>query len=112
MPFTPFHLGPALCLGIPLRNYIHAPTFILVNAILDIEPLIVLLLGLHYPLHGYLHTFVAAIGVGLFFGLLLFFLKRPMCPLYRRLLLEPQASFRKIAVYSCWSFRRYASCPL
>jgi membrane-bound metal-dependent hydrolase YbcI (DUF457 family) len=42
MPFTPFHLGLALCLGVPLRNYFHAPTFFLANIILDIEPLIVL----------------------------------------------------------------------
>jgi hypothetical protein len=95
MPFTPFHFGPALCLGIPLRSYIHAPTFILANVILDIEPLLVLLLGLRYPLHGYLHTFVAAIGVGIIFGLGMFFLERPMQPLYRRLLFEPQARFKK-----------------
>ena len=95
MPFTPFHLGPALCLGIPMRKYIHAPTFILANVILDIEPLVVLFLGLHYPLHGYLHTFIAAIGVGAAFGLVMFLLERPMHPLYKRLLLEPQATLKK-----------------
>ena len=78
MPFTPFHLGPALCLGIPLQKFIHAPTFILANVILDIEPLIVMLLRLFYPLHSYLHTFIAAIGVGIIFGLLMFLLERPM----------------------------------
>lgn len=56
MPFTPFHLGPALCLGSPLREYIHAPTLILANVVLDIEPLIMLITGLSYPLYGYLHT--------------------------------------------------------
>ena len=95
MPFTPFHLGPALCLGIPLRKYIHAPTFILANVILDIEPLLVLLLGLRYPLHGYFHTFIAAIGVGIAFGLVMFLLERPMHPLYRKLLLEPEKTFKK-----------------
>ncbi len=95
MPFTPLHLGPALCLGIPLRRYIHAPTFILANVILDIEPLIVLLTGIPYPLHGYLHTFLAAIGVGLAFGFAMFFLERQMQPLYKKLLLEPKAPFKK-----------------
>jgi membrane-bound metal-dependent hydrolase YbcI (DUF457 family) len=95
MPFTPFHLGPALCLGIPLRKYIHAPTFILANVILDIEPLLVLLLGLRYPLHGYFHTFIAAIGIGIAFGLVMFLLERPMHPLYKRLLLETDAPFKK-----------------
>ena len=95
MPFTPFHLGPALSLGILLRKYIHAPTFILANVILDIEPLLVLLFGLRYPLHGYLHTFIAAIGVGIAFGLVMFLLERPMQQLCKRLLLEPQATFKK-----------------
>lgn len=95
MPFTLFHLGPALFLGIPLRKYIHAPTFILANVILDVEPLIVMLLRLHYPLHGYLHTFIAAIGVGITFGLVMFLLERPMHPLYKRLLLEPPAMLKK-----------------
>lgn len=95
MPFTPFHLGPALCLGIPLRKYIHAPTFILANVLLDIEPLLVLVTGLNYPLHGYLHTFVAAIGVGVAFGFVMFFLERTIHPLYKTLLLEPEAMFKK-----------------
>jgi hypothetical protein len=95
MPFTPFHLGPALCLGIPLRNYIHAPTFILANVILDIEPLLVLVMGLNYPLHGYFHTFIAAFGIGVAFGLVMFFLERTMPPVYRTVLLEPQTTFKK-----------------
>ena len=95
MPFTPFHLGPALCLGIPLRKYIHAPTFILANVILDTEPLLVLIMGINCPLHGYFHTFIAAIGVGIAFGLVMFLLERPMHPLYRKLLLEPEKTFQK-----------------
>lgn len=90
MPFTPYHLGPALFFAIPLRKYVHAPTFILANVLLDIEPLLVLVLGLNYPLHGYLHTFAAAVVVGVAFGLVMFFLERSMHPLYKTLLLEPE----------------------
>ena len=96
MPFTPFHFGPGLFLGIPLRKYIHAPTFILANVLLDIEPSIVLITGISYPLHGYLHTFAAAIGVGAFFGLGMFILERRMRPIYVRLLLEPDIRFSKL----------------
>lgn len=95
MPFTPFHLGPALFFAIPLRRYIHAPTFILANVLLDVEPLFVLVLGLNYPLHGYLHTFAAAVVVGVVFGFAMFFLERSMHPLYKTLLLEPDAVFNK-----------------
>jgi len=89
MPFTPFHLGPAFALGLPLRKYLHAPTFILANVILDVEPFLVLLLGLRYPLHGYFHTFLLALFVGLSLGYTMFLLERFLHKFYRGLLLEP-----------------------
>jgi len=95
MPFTPFHLGPALCLGIPLRKYIHVPTFILANVILDTEPMLTLFLGLHYPLHGYAHTLIAAIGAGVALGFAMFLLGRTLHPLFKTLLLEPETPFKK-----------------
>jgi hypothetical protein len=95
MPFTPFHLGPALCFGIPLRNYIHAPTFILANVVLDFEPLLVLVFGLNYPLHGYLHTFLAAIVIGFALGLAMFLLEGRMHPLYKTLQLEPETTLQR-----------------
>jgi hypothetical protein len=88
-------LGPALCVGLPLRKYVHAPTFILANIILDIEPLIVLLMGLNYPLHGYFHTFVAAIVVGTVLGFVMFLFERILYPLHRKLRLEQEATFKK-----------------
>jgi hypothetical protein len=77
-----------LVLGLPLRKYIHAPTFILANVLVDVEPFLVLLLGLNYPLHGYLHTFVLAFFLGIASGLAMFFLNRFLQPLHKLLLLE------------------------
>lgn len=88
MPFTPFHLGPALCLGLPLRKYMHTPTFILANVILDVEPFLVIILGLEYPLHGYFHTFLLAFFVGLALGYTMLLLEGYLYPLYKMLLLE------------------------
>ncbi|MEM3549919.1 MAG: hydrolase [Candidatus Bathyarchaeia archaeon] len=88
MPFTPFHLGPGLGFGLPMRKYLHAPTFILANVIVDVEPFLVLFFGLRYPLHGYLHTFLLAIPVGLVFGYIMFLLERFLHPLYKIFLLE------------------------
>jgi membrane-bound metal-dependent hydrolase YbcI (DUF457 family) len=95
LPFTPYHFGPALCLGIPLRKYIHLPTLILANVVLDIEPMLVLFFGLDYPLHGYLHTLVAALGVGIGLGFVMFLLEKPLNPVYTRLLLEPKVELNK-----------------
>lgn len=88
MPFTPFHFGPALGFGLPLRRYMHVPTFILANVIVDVEPFLVLILGLRYPLHGYLHTFLLASLLGLTLGYAMFCLKNIFHPLFKTLLLE------------------------
>jgi len=88
MPFTPFHLGPGLGLGLPLRKYLHAPTFLLASVIVDMEPFLVLFLGLTYPLHGYLHAFILAISVGLVLGYAMFLLEKFLQPLYKIFLLE------------------------
>ncbi len=88
MPFTLFHLGPASAVGLPLRKYLHAPTFIVGNLIVDVEGLLVIALGLNYPLHGYLHTLLAAAAVGLLLGFVMFKLETPMQPFYRKIQLE------------------------
>jgi hypothetical protein len=94
MPFTPFHLGPALAFGLPLRRYIHAPTFIVGNVILDVEGFLVLTLGLNYPLHGYLHTFLLAATVGLLLAFVMFKLEKPMQPLYRKIQFESNSPLK------------------
>ena len=97
MPFTPFHLGPALGFGLPLRRYIHLPTFIVANVIVDLEPFIVLVLGLRYPLHGYLHTYFSAILLGIVVGYIMFILERFFHPLYKALLLESDGNKNRIS---------------
>jgi len=92
LPFTPFHLGPALAIGLPIRKYIHAPTFIIANVIIDIEPLLVILLDLNYPLHGYLHTFIGAIIVGLSLGYIVYLLDAMFNNVWNKLLLTPGSS--------------------
>jgi hypothetical protein len=71
-----------------MREYFHAPTFLLASVIVDVEPLLVLFLGLSYPLHGYLHTFLLAIPVGLVLGYTMFLLEKFLQPLWKILLLE------------------------
>jgi len=87
-PFTPFHLGPALALGLPLRKSMHLPTFILANVVLDFEPLLVLVMGLGYPLHGHAHTFLAALLLGMALGYVMLNLDDVLYPLYGLLRLD------------------------
>ena len=60
MPFTPFHFGPALLLGMLLRPFIDLSAIFIASVILDLEPLVVLLFHLSLPLHGIFHTYLAA----------------------------------------------------
>jgi membrane-bound metal-dependent hydrolase YbcI (DUF457 family) len=61
------------------------PTFIVASVIVDVEPLLVLVLGLRYPLHGYLHTFLFASLTGLALGYVMFSLDGFLHPVYRAL---------------------------
>jgi membrane-bound metal-dependent hydrolase YbcI (DUF457 family) len=69
MPFTPFHFGPALFLGLLFFQLVDFPTLLIASVILDLEPFTVLLMGLDYPLHGFFHSFlggtIAAVVLGL-----------------------------------------------
>lgn len=68
MPFTPFHFGPHATAALPLNRYIDIPVFIAANIVIDIEPMLVMLLGLNYPLHGYCHTLFVGGLMGVVFG--------------------------------------------
>ena len=60
MPFTPYHLGPALLFGVLLFRWFDFPTFLAANVVVDIRAALVYLGYLDGTLHGPLHTF--AIG--------------------------------------------------
>jgi membrane-bound metal-dependent hydrolase YbcI (DUF457 family) len=58
MPLTPFHIGPALLIGLLLLKWLDLPTFLIANVIVDIEPVMVIAFGLKCPLHGFFHSFI------------------------------------------------------
>jgi membrane-bound metal-dependent hydrolase YbcI (DUF457 family) len=88
MPFTPLHLGPVFVFGLFLRRWLHLPTLIVASIAVDVEPLLVIVLKLDYPLHGYLHTFLFAIPYGIAVGYAMIYLEKPFNSLYKALLLE------------------------
>ena len=78
MPFTPFHFGPSALIALPLNRNIDLPAFILANVFVDLEPLVVMLNDLSYPLHGYAHTFLGATLAGVVCGIILNIFKKPL----------------------------------
>ena len=58
MPFTPFHFGPALLLGIALFRWLDFPTFLVANVIVDARATLIFFGYFDGQYHGPLHTFV------------------------------------------------------
>ncbi|MEM3833513.1 MAG: hydrolase [Thermoprotei archaeon] len=83
MPFTPFHLSPALAVGLPLRKYIHALTFIVADIVVDIEPFLVLLCNINYSLYGYAHTFIGALLIVLTLSYTMYIFKNSLNNIFR-----------------------------
>jgi membrane-bound metal-dependent hydrolase YbcI (DUF457 family) len=96
MPFTPYHFGPSACIALPLRKYIDIPVFILANVVVDFEPLAVMVFGLNYPLHGYLHTFLGGAAVGFFWALIAYSGKNFLQRLMKLFRISYQSSFCKM----------------
>lgn len=58
MPFTPFHFGPGILLGLLLLRYLDFPTFVAANVMIDWRAALVFLDLMDGPLHGWVHTYL------------------------------------------------------
>ena len=63
MPFTPFHMGPALAVKAVADEHFSLITFGLAQVAMDIEPLVRMIRG-DAVLHGFTHTYTGAMLVG------------------------------------------------
>jgi len=98
MPFTPFHLGPALLFGLLLFPYLDLPTFLVSNVIVDLEPFLILFLGLPRPLHGPFHSYTLGTLVALGTAMAMLLVKpltRPIMSIFR---LGQESSPRRVFV--------------
>jgi membrane-bound metal-dependent hydrolase YbcI (DUF457 family) len=100
MPFTPFHLGPALVIGIIFIYYLDFPTLLVASVILDIEPLLVLFLDLDYPLHGFFHSFLGGTIIILPLSFVMFKFRPYLNPITDFFKIEQKPSFMKILAAS------------
>ena len=100
MPLTPFHFGPALFLGLILLNYLDFPTFIIANVIIDIEPFIILTMGLNLPLHGFFHSFMGGTIISFILFLVMIRAREYLEDILEYMKLEQSWSKRSIMVAS------------
>jgi len=100
MPITPFHLGPALLIGLILLRYLDFPTFLIANIIVDIEPILVLFFRLDYPLHGFFHSFLGGSIAAVLLTVVMSKIRKPISPLISFFKIEQEISFKKILAAS------------
>jgi membrane-bound metal-dependent hydrolase YbcI (DUF457 family) len=100
MPFTPFHLGPGLLLGLLLLSYIDLPTFLLASVVVDVEPFLVLYFNLQYPLHGFLHTFLGGTLIAFLIAAVMSRLRNALSSLISFFGIKQKPTFRGILLAS------------
>ena len=77
MPFTPFHLGPGLAIGMLFKKHINLASILLASIIVDIRAIYCLFIG-NCQLHGPLHTFVGATFSAMFVIAGIYMFRRPL----------------------------------
>ena len=100
MPFTPFHFGPGLLIGLLFLSFIDFPAFLIASVIVDIEPFSVLVFNLDYPLHGFFHSFLGGTIIALILTVIMTKVRKFFTPIMSFFKIEQEISFKKILLAS------------
>jgi membrane-bound metal-dependent hydrolase YbcI (DUF457 family) len=100
MPFTPYHLGPALFIGLLFLDFIDFPTFLVASVIVDVEPFLVLALNLDYQLHGFFHSLLGGTVLAVPLAIVMYKIRGKLSPVMSFFKLEQKISFKRILVAS------------
>jgi len=101
VPFTPFHLGPALFFGLLLSAVFDLPTFLIANVLPDVEPFIVLFFNVRgYPLHGFFHSYIGAAVLAAILALCMYLLRGFFGKVMKVFRLQQSSSLQKIVFSS------------
>ncbi|MFP3951148.1 MAG: hypothetical protein ACLFVP_03270 [Candidatus Bathyarchaeia archaeon] len=100
MPLTPYHLGPAILIGLILFPRLELSTFLIANVILDVEPFLILLLGWNCPLHGVFHSLTIGTIVGIALAFILYMVRNYLVGFSKALRLPQICSFKYFVISS------------
>ncbi|MHC4148619.1 MAG: metal-dependent hydrolase [Planctomycetota bacterium] len=98
MPFTPYHFGPSGFVGLALKKYIDLPVFVLANIAVDIEVLVINLLGSRWPMHRYAHTLLLGAGGGVIWAFAAYPLRHLFKKIMQKIGLPYQTNLRKMVI--------------
>jgi len=94
MPYTPYHFGPSVFLGLVFRKCIDLPVFLLANIVVDIE----VLYWQQWPQHRYVHTLLWGAAAGIILGLLAYLLRNIFGKSMQKVYLPYKTSLPKMIV--------------
>jgi membrane-bound metal-dependent hydrolase YbcI (DUF457 family) len=100
MPFTPFHLGPALLFGLAFSSIFDLLTLLIASVIPDIEPICILLFNLPGPLHGFFHSYVGASTLAVLVAVVVYLLRHILTKIMLKFKVSQKSSFQKIVFTS------------
>jgi len=100
MPFTPYHFGPGLLIGLLFLSFIDFPTFLIASVIVDIEPFLVLFFNLNYPLHGFFHSFLGGFIIAFILTMIMTKIRELFTPIMSFFKIQQEISFKKIFLAS------------
>ena len=100
MPFTPYHVGPALLVALLLYPLLDIPTFLIASLILDLEPLPVLLGYANWPMHGIFHSLTVGTLVGVILALPMYFIRKYTQPIQIGRVVPEERDIKNILITS------------
>ena len=98
MPYTPYHFGPSGLVALVFKKYIDIPVFVLANVVVDVEVLVINLLGLKWPVHRYAHTLLIGTLAGIVWALAAYPLRHLFKKIMTILRLPYQTSLRRMLI--------------
>jgi len=97
LPFTPFHWGPALLIGLLFFSLFDFFSLLISSVIVDIEPFYNLYMYRSSArLHGFLHTYLGATLISVPLSLILYLIRGCTEKLLEAFKLKQRSSFKKI----------------
>lgn len=95
MPFTPFHWGPALLIGLLLFQLLDFPSLIVSSVAPDLEGLYIVVFRPFMPHHGLVHTYVFASVIGIMVAVVMYSLRELTGKVMAIFGLRQTSSFKK-----------------
>lgn len=98
MPFTPFHFGPGILLGLFLLKKVDFPTFVAANVIIDWRATLVFFGLLDGPLHGWIHTYLGAVLMAAVLAAMMIYARPLMNNALREMRIIQEVSIQKVLI--------------